>query len=72
MRFGTPQTEDRPCNGCTDRHVGCHGNCEREAAWLAEQKPVKERATAEKQRDREINVFRRNQIWKVKKRRRAK
>lgn len=25
-----------PCRNCADRHVGCHGRCEKYKAWQAE------------------------------------
>ena len=72
MRFGTPQTAGRPCNGCTERRVGCHGHCDKEAAWLAEQTPKQEARYAVMNREREIDSFRQTQIRKAKKRRRTK
>jgi len=35
-----------PCNGCTDRHAGCHGSCEKYAAFKAEMEKVNEQRQA--------------------------
>lgn len=42
-----------PCNGCTDREMGCHIVCERYLAFLAE----REAAYAENAQQAEISAF---------------
>ncbi len=41
------------CYKCPDRHIGCHSDCERYAAWRAEKQVLtgreKERAAGEKE-----------------------
>lgn len=34
--------KENPCYGCEDRQVGCHGVCERYAAWKAEHEAEKD------------------------------
>ncbi len=70
MMFGTPQTAGRPCNGCTERRVGCHGHCDRESAWLAEQEKKRDAIYETKNREMEIDSFRLAQVRKTRKRKR--
>lgn len=46
-----------PCHGCEDRRVGCHAACEKEQAWLAEQREQKERRTKEQNKNALIEDF---------------
>jgi hypothetical protein len=69
--FGTPQAQ-RPCKTCDGRHVGCHGNCEREAAWLEEHKEKLDTIYAARNREMEIDSFRLAQVRKTKKKKRKR
>ena len=37
-----------PCNNCPDRHAGCHGSCEKYAAFKEEKAKVNEERRAER------------------------
>ena len=32
-----------PCKNCTDRHAGCHAECDKYQAWSKERREAKER-----------------------------
>ena len=36
-----------PCKGCTERYVGCHGKCEKYAAWQSKHEKAKQRQREE-------------------------
>jgi len=43
-----------PCDGCTDRHLACHGSCERYSKFKKELEAVKKRREAIKKIDEYI------------------
>lgn len=43
-------SSDTPCKDCTDRVLGCHGHCEKYAAFRAETERVK--ALVKEQKDK--------------------
>lgn len=40
-----------PCKDCPDRHIGCHGKCEKYQEYDAEQKKIREARFNDKSRD---------------------
>lgn len=51
------------CYGCTDRHMGCHSDCERYKADCVENEKLKEKIAKGKQYDayaKDIHAKRRN------------
>ena len=40
-----------PCNNCSDRHIGCHGSCERYLAYKSE----RDRLLAEQHKNSQVN-----------------
>ena len=65
----------RPCAHCTPetgRSPRCHGNCKREAAWLAERQPMLDAAYAAKAEDKLVDEFRGDMVYKTKRRQRRK
>ena len=45
-----------PCNGCTDRKVGCHSGCEREAKYKADFEAEYQRAIECYLVERRLNI----------------
>lgn len=45
---------NNPCQGCEDRHVGCHAECERHQEWVAEKD--RQKAIVNAARDRELGL----------------
>lgn len=41
-----------PCKNCSDRHIGCHGSCERYLAYKTE----RDRLLAEQHRNSQVNL----------------
>jgi hypothetical protein len=39
------------CYGCTERHIGCHGECEKYEQYCAENAKLKEKITKSEQYD---------------------
>lgn len=40
-----------PCNNCSDRHIGCHGSCERYLTYKSE----RDRLLAEQHKNSQVN-----------------
>lgn len=55
-----------PCYKCEDRHEGCHGECERYIEWSGQKQKEKAERDAATRTDKEIVVFRSEQIRKQK------
>lgn len=47
-----------PCYGCKDRRGGCHGGCERYAAFQTANEAYKAKVFAEKAEEQMINDYR--------------
>ena len=41
-----------PCNNCSDRHIGCHGGCERYLAYKTE----RDRLLDEQHKNSQVNL----------------
>ncbi len=59
----------RPCRGCAERRMGCHGHCAKEALWLAATAALR----AQQEKERQTNAACRDHIkqfrlWYLKKR----
>lgn len=39
---------DKPCLNCTERHIGCHADCERYAEAIAKQQAAKSKEREQK------------------------
>lgn len=63
---------NNPCQGCEDRHVGCHAECERHQEWVAEKDRQKAIVTAARDRELDLDEFARKAKVKIINARRAK
>ena len=44
-----------PCFNCPDRHIGCHGKCERYAAWKEERNMIYQNRSYDLQRYKRVD-----------------
>lgn len=58
-------SKDRPCNGSTDRYVGCHGHCELETLWLEAQKAKQDMVQEAMRSNKIVDDFRTAMIRKT-------
>ena len=59
-----------PCKNCTDRAVGCHSGCKKYEEWSNKEKAIKDKITAEKTKEFEIDSYFEKATRKSKARRR--
>ena len=52
-----------PCHGCEDRHIGCHGECEKYMAWAEDRQKVLN-AEAEHKQMNELYYSRFQNAWR--------
>ena len=66
MAFNREYNNGCPCMGCTDRHQGCHGKCDKYKEWRAKMdKLMKARQDA---RVDTMSEARAKKIWREKRR----
>lgn len=46
-----------PCLGCTERHLGCHSECEKHIAWKADEQRKKDIITDAKKRIQDVDEY---------------
>lgn len=56
--------KERPCYGCPDRHMNCHGNCKKEAEYLASKKDEMDQARKRIAGDGDVTSFLVNGIYR--------
>lgn len=49
MSFLTYREEEIPCYHCNERHVGCHGKCERYASFVSKRQEINSAKFIEKE-----------------------
>lgn len=54
--------KDNPCQGCAERHIGCHGECERYKTAVDTYHAKQEKIRGAKEREREFRTFKRERI----------
>lgn len=57
------------CFQCTERRVGCHGSCERYAAWVKAERERKEAERAAKAEKNALDEYINERIERLRKRR---
>jgi len=61
-----------PCKGCTERHAGCHGDCQKYTDWTNERQAEKQKRIEAFNKQYPYELYRQECITKMYKRKRSR